>query len=225
MMHGVFIDGVDTLSEYGLALLAELKIGTPEPRTSYVTIPEADGDLDLTGALTGGLVRYGMREISFSLYPVHDIIAGKKSPATEQHAALIRQKLAQFIHGQTRCLWLPDDGGHYFRGRMAVGEKGGFNNAEIPVTMTAEPWRYKNLETVLTISADGVYNLPNETRPVIPIFTATDGLATVTFGGTDYQIATGENRFSGIVLQPGTNTITVSGIGQPVVVRYQEGVI
>ena len=225
MMHGVFIDGVDTLSEYGLALLAELKIGTPEPRTSYVTIPEADGDLDLTGALTGGLVRYGMREISFSLYPVHDIIVGKKSPATEQHAALIRQKLAQFIHGQKRKLWLPDDGGHYFLGRMAGGEKGGYNNAEIPVTMTAEPWRYKNLVTVLTISADGVYNLPNETRPVIPIFTATDGQATVTFGGTDYQIATGENRFSGIVLQPGTNTITVSGIGQPIVVRYQEGVI
>lgn len=225
MMHGVFIDKTDTLAEYGLALLAELKIGTPEPRMSYVTIPEADGDLDLTGALTGGLVRYGMREISFTLYPVHDIIAGTKSPATEQHAAMIRQKLAQFVHGQKHKLWLPDDGGHYFLGRMQVGEKGGYNNAEIPVTMTAEPWRYKNTETVLTISASGTYNLPNETRPVIPTFTATDGTATVTFNGTAYRLETGTQQFSGIILQPGKNTISVSGVSQSIVVRYQEGVI
>lgn len=225
MMHGAWINEQNTLTEYGLALLADLKIGMPEPRTKYVDVPEADGSLDLTGSLTGGVVRYGMRTISLQLFPVRDIIAGTNTPATEEHTALIRQKLAEKVHGQRVKLWLPDDGGHYFIGRMTVGEKGGYNKTTIPVSMTAEPWRYKNDETQIRVTANGEVILSNETKQAIPTFTATDATATVTLGTVSHQLAPGVNQFSDIVLQPGRNKITVSGISNPVVIKYQEAVL
>ena len=40
MLHGVVIDGVDTLTEYGLILLADLSEGEAEPKTELLDIPE-----------------------------------------------------------------------------------------------------------------------------------------------------------------------------------------
>lgn len=224
MMHGVWINNRNTLDEYGLVLLADLTIGTPEPKTKYIEVPEADGDMDFTEALTGN-VRYGMREISFGLFPARDIIAGTNGTATEEHAAMIRQQLAEEIHGQRVKLWLPDDPKHYFIGRMAIGEKGGYNDPTIPIKMMAEPWRYKNLETEIRITENGRYNLANETRRVFPIFTSATGGAVVTFGTVQHTMASGANQWSDIMLQPGSNLINVTGVTQPIIVKYQEAVL
>ena len=225
MMYGVWIDDKNTLDEYGLALLADVKTGEPEPKTSYITIPEADGFMDATGWLTGGVVRYEMREISFALYPVRDVLTGKRQPPTEYHAATIRQKLAEYIHGQKRKLWLPDDPAHYFRGRLKIGEKGGYNDLRIPVTMTAEPWRYKNEETEIKVTASGSVVLENETKRAVPVFTATDAAATVTFGTVSHALTSGKNEFPDIILEPGRNTLTLSNVSNPVIITYQEAVL
>lgn len=224
MMHGVWINDINTLDSFGLILLADLSIGSPEPRTKYIEIPESDGDMDFTGALTGDVVRYGMRKIDFQLFPAHDIIEGTRSPASESHAAMIRQRLMESVHGQRVRLWLPDDPGHYFVGRMAVGAKGGYNNTTIPVTMTAEPWRYKNDLTTVRVAASGNVILNNETKRTAPTFTATDAVATVTFGTVSHQLMPGENQFDDIVLEPGQNILTISGVSAPVVITYQEAV-
>lgn len=225
MIHGIWINDKNTLDDFGLILLADVSIGAPEPKTKYIPVPEADGEMDFTGALTGGVVRYGMRQISLQLFPAYDIIAGKRRPATEQHAAMIRQRLMEEVHGQKVMLWLPDDGGHYFRGRMTVGEKGGYNNTTIPITMTAEPWRYKNLVTTVRVTEDGAVTLANETRRAVPTFTATDAVATVTFGDASHQLTPGNHQFPDIVLEPGQNVLTFSNVGDPVVVTYQEAVL
>lgn len=225
MIYGVWIDNTNTLDAYGLILLAEVQTGMPAPRTKYIEVPEADGDLDYTGGLTGGVVRYGMRQISLQLFPAHDKIAGTTRPATEEHAAIIRQKLAEQVHGQRVKLWLPDDPEHYFIGRMEIGEKGGYNNTTIPITMTAEPWRYKNLETKVTVDADGDVILSNETRRAVPTFTATDATATVTFGTVSHQLTPGSKQYDDIVLQPGRNVLTFSGVTDPVRITYQEAVL
>lgn len=224
MMYGVWIDDKNTLDEYGLVLLADLTISEPEPRTDYITVPESDGDLDFTGALTDGIVRYEMRDILFELFPVYDIIAGKRSPADEYHAALVRQKLAEQVHGKRVKLWLPDDPHHYFIGRMIIGDKGGYNNTMIPITMRAEPWRYKNKETTRTVTTSGAISLTNETRRAIPTFKATDAVATVTFGNVSHTLASGNNQFDDIALSPGRNILTFANVGNPIKVTYQEAV-
>lgn len=225
MMHGVFIDGVNTLSEFGLALLADVTIGSPKPKTTYIDIPEADGDLDITAALTGGDVRYEMRTVKFSLFPVHDVISGTRSPATEQHSAMIRQKLAELVHGKSVKLWLPDDGEHYFVGRMSIDDKGGFNKTTIPVTMTAEPWRYKNRETIITVTEDSQVIARNETKRVTPVFETESTAAYVTFGNIRRQLEPGSCYFRDIVLSPGVNALGFEGVTDPVTIRYQEAVL
>lgn len=225
MMHGIWINDKNTLDDFGLVLLADVSIGAPGPKMNYISVPEADGDLDFTGALNGGVVRYAMRQISLNLFPVHDVIAGTRQPATEEHAAMIRQRLMEEIHGQKVKVWLPDDPQHYFLGRISVGDKGGFNNTTIPITMTAEPWRYKNLETMVRITEDGAVNLSNETRRVVPTFTATDAVTTVVFGEVSHQLTPGNHQFDDIILAPGQNVLEFSNVGDPVVITYQEGVL
>lgn len=227
---GVLIDGIDTLTTYGLALLADLTISTPEPRTTYVSVPEADGDLDLTGALTGGVVRYAMRQISFSLYPVRNIIAGTNEIPSEFYASKIREQLTAFIHGKERRLILPNDPEHYFIGRMAVGEKAGYNDLRIPVTMTAQPWRYNPNKRVSILGGfSGDFTIINEGPPTTPTFISyQDNAAIFTFNGgtTRHIVRIGENVFTDVVLQQGTNTLTFTGpVIYGFIIEYNEAVL
>lgn len=222
---GVTIDNTNTLTEYGLALLSDVSIGAPEPRTTYVTVPEADGDLDLTGALTGGVVRYGMRQISFSLYPVRDAILGTDKVPNERNAGIIRQRLAAFIHGQERKLYLPDAPGYYFQGRMAIGEKSGYNGLRIPVTMMAQPWRI-NPNFTKTISTPGTVTIENPGPATTPTFIAfADNSALFTFNGTTYTVNEGETTFDGVVFQNGTNTLNFLAVGRAFQIKYNEAVL
>lgn len=223
MIHGIIIDETDTLKEYGLMLCADISVGMPEARTNYVVVPEADGELDLTGALTGGAVRYGMRTITLELFPVYDVIGNTRKPAPEEHVTIIRQALAAHVHGKTCKVWLPDDSNHYFRGRVIIGERGNYNSGKIPVQIVADPWRYRTEETEIRAVGDGEIVLANETMPTMPAFTATDATATVRFGSISYQLRPGKNRFDGIILNPGKNTVTLSGVQDPVIITYQEG--
>ena len=225
MIYGVWIDDINTLTDYGLMLCADVSVSSPEPRLSYVSIPEGDGDLDITAALTGGEVRYGMRTINFTLFAAHDIISGKPSPATEQHMAMVRSRFAAYIHGQKRKLWLPDDPEHYYYGRIRLGNKGGYNNGRIPITMTADPWRYRNDLTKFVVSEDMTVKLTNEGRRVSPVFRATDATAHVLFGEDDYQILPGDNRFEGLLLETGGNDLTFSNVTNAITISYQEAVL
>lgn len=228
--YGVTINGRNTLTTYGLALLADVTVSEPEPRTTYVTVPEADGDLDLTGALTGGVTRYGMRQISFTLYPVRDIIAGTNKVPTEVHAAQIRQQLAEFIHGQSVTLLLPDDPSHYFIGRMAIGDKGGYNDLRIPVTMTAQPWRINPAKTVtIAVPFSGDYTITNPGPPTTPSFKSTHSNAAIfTFGSsaTPHVIGASEVTFDDVVFQTGENVLSFVGtVSYPITIKYQEAVL
>lgn len=217
MIYGVTIDDINTLEEWGLLLLADVTIGAATVKTNYIEIPEADGALDLTAALTGVPV-YANREISFTLFAGRRP-GGAPGPANEWELERIKSDLSGYCNGQKRRLWLPDDPGHYFTGRMQIGDKSGYNSGQIPVTMTADPWRYKNEPTAYTLAA-GVYRLSNEGRRAIPTF-ETEAAAQVIFGDTTYQLAPGENRFEDLVFTAGLNEIQISGTA-PVTVIYQE---
>lgn len=223
MLFGILIDDIDTLADYGLILCAEVSIGSPKPRTTYVTIPEADGDLDLTGALTGGVVRYEPRMVSLELFPVYDVVDNRAKPATEAHVTLVRSSLSARTHGKKCKVWLPDDFNHYFYGRVTIGDRGGYNSGKIPVTVVADPYRYKTEITKKTVTASGTQIFTNETMRTVPTFTATDATATVTFKAVSHQLRPGDNTFEDIVLEPGINSVAFSNVNNPIVVTYQEG--
>ena len=120
MICGVNIGGKDTLAEWGLMLCNDLTIGPAVPRYRFITIPEMSGALDLTESLTGS-VPYDQRTISFTLFAVHDVIAGTRHPATEEHFETVRSRLSGFANGKRMHIYLPDIPDHYFIGRVSVG--------------------------------------------------------------------------------------------------------
>lgn len=62
MINGIRFGKYHSYDDFGL-ILSSVHIPPAAPKTNYVDIPGADGQLDLTEAL--GCVRYQMREAEF----------------------------------------------------------------------------------------------------------------------------------------------------------------
>lgn len=219
MTAGVTIGGYDTKTRWGMILLSDLVIGTPELKSEWVEIPAADGSLNMSYALTGGEPTFQMREIVFSLYPIG---------MNEQEAAAAKMDLMTFCHGRETTLKLPEDPDHYFKGVFTIGEKSGYNITTIPVTVTAYPYRFKNdvtqVEVTVPSSGSGSVTLQNEGRRVIPEFvtTATSSF-TVTKGSSTYSFTNGTTSFPQLYLDAGSTTLTYTGNpGAAFTIRYQE---
>lgn len=218
MIYGVQIDDKNTLTDWGMILLQDLNIGEAKAKTQYIDVPEADGALDLTNALTPVPV-YEMRQISFSLFAGKQP-GGQGGPQTEHDFARTRAALSGYCSGKKRRVWFPDDPEHYFLGRLQVGGKSGYNSGQVTVTMQAEPWRYRTEKTVRTFTAPGTYYLDNEERRA-PVTITASAVCTITHNGTEYQVAPGVTA-PGLVLDAGTNEITITGQAT-LAISYQEG--
>ena len=192
MICGVNIGGKDTLEEWGLMLCNDLSIGAAVPRYRFIEIPEMSGALDLTEALTGS-VPYDQRTITFTLFAVHDVIAGTRSPASEEHFQTVLARFSGFANGKRLHLYLPDNPDHYFVGRVSVGGKSGYNSGRVKVEVLADPYRLKDGETTLTVDDDDFFK------------TATPGtLVTFDDGGENLPMTSVEVSLSPRQLWPPT---------------------
>lgn len=212
MIYGVTIGNKNTLTEWGLMLVNDLKIGEAAPKLKYVDVPEMSGALDLTEALTGSVV-YSTREISFSLFTAKE----------ESNFETARAELSAYAHGKRMALYLPDDSTHYFIGRISIGVKGGYHSGIIPVKVIADPYRLKTSVTSVSITSTGNKTLSNELMPTVPTFTASASGATVKIGSVTHTLSSGANTFDDMILAAGNNTLKVSNLSGTIIVTYQEG--
>ena len=228
---GVIINGVDTLEEWGLILLEDLKIGEAKLKSTWVNIPGADGSLNMSYGLTDGSPVFDMRTISFTLFASGITKVGQRliMRKAKDEAAVneIRAALQAAYHGREVNVFLPDDSTHYFRGVLAVGDKSKFNSGQIPITLTAYPYRLKRAETsvAVTIPSSGTITvtLDNEQRRVVPTITTTGNLS-VQKGSRTWAIEPGTTRLSGLYLDAGETELAMSGTaGTEVTITYQEG--
>ena len=90
-MNEVFFDGMASFSDWGL-YLTSLTIDAPKPKEIYVEIPNGDGALDLTEALTGE-VHYESRpfEAVFSIKP-------------EAYSVELERWLIGYLNGKQRAI-------------------------------------------------------------------------------------------------------------------------
>lgn len=108
-MTGVTFDGIHTDS-WGL-ILTDAEIGLPEVKTSTVSIPGADGVLDLTEALTGA-VCYGNRELKLTFETT-----AKYSGSSW---AELLSTLSAALHGQRKSIVFDDDPDWAYQGRCTI---------------------------------------------------------------------------------------------------------
>lgn len=215
MLYGVKFNSVDTLTQWGLAMLADLEVEAPEKKTNYIEIPGADGALDLSD-YPQGRPTFKNRKISFNLFK------RMEPDAADQMRTLLRQR----YHGRRVKLILPTDAEHYFIGTAAIGKASGYPACMIPVTMTADPYKLKLQPTVVTetVSGTATVTLENEYMPVCPTIDTT-GDVTLVFGSSSVSLSAGEGqRIPSLILESGETEITVTG-SATVTFTYQEGTL
>lgn len=122
--------------QYAALDLMSVQIGLPAVKTQSESVPGADGELDLTAALTGVPV-FGNRQIKlrFGFAP----------------GAFDFYSFAAAVHGQRLKLELSNKAGYYI-GRYTVGTPDtSLDKTTFDVTIDADPYRLEAEETSITI--------------------------------------------------------------------------
>lgn len=211
-MKGVSFGSLHSFTEWGL-ILSDKELGSPEIKEHKVDIEGADGELDYTEAFGG--VKFGNRVLKFEFQRgginTHDFL----ELLSEIHGALF---------GVRTTVELDDDSGWYYQGRCRISD---FTQngriAKLSVEVDAEPYKLKKTVTRQNIAVSGSAEivLPNSRMPVVPTIT-TDSEMQFSFKGNTYTAGAGTFRIPEIQLEPGQNTITVTGTGN-VTFEYREG--
>lgn len=219
MLHGITINGVDTLERWGLILLADLKETPPARKENLVPVPGMDGVLDLSEALTG--------EPVYDTRPVSGTLLRRAGPWSMEY---LRAMLADMYHGQRVNLGVPSDIFHHYSGVLLIGEFSDDAPGRIPFSMpAADPWRYKNEITTVATTLTGTdfttLYLENERRRVVPTITVT-AATRLRWRDKAYTLQPGQAFHSlDIRLDPGENTIeaalAAAGSGE-ISITYQE---
>lgn len=119
---------------------------------------------------------------------------------------------------------LDDDPEYYYVGRLEVSALSKNKNiGQISIECTCEPWKYKELPTVVTQAVNGSASITliNSRKRVVPSITTTDSM-TITFGGTSTIVNAGTFTIPTLELVEGNNTVTITGTGN-ITFIYQEG--
>lgn len=153
--------------QYAALDLMSVQIGLPTVKTQTESVPGADGELDLTAALTGGPV-FGNRQIKlrFGFAPA---------------GTFDFYNFAAAVHGQRLKLELSNKSGYYI-GRYTVGTPDtSLDRTTFDVTIDADPYRLAAAESSIIVpvvsTAD---NLITKGTP-----TATTSLGQVAGSGAD----------------------------------------
>lgn len=212
-MLGVTIGGKHTWWDWGLVLRQYPEISPPSPKTKIISIPGADGVLDLTTALTG-YVLYENRTITFEFTIIkhRDMWAATYS------------EILDHLHGRELKIIMDDDREYSYKGRVTVKnhspEK---TTAGITLIADVEPYKTRQIaeKRSVTITESGTLTIMGKRKPVIPTITTTADMQ-MAFKGRTYSLTAGENRLPEVVMLEGKNVFSFTGTGT-VTFEYREG--
>ncbi len=209
-MNSVNFGDKNSYTDFGLILRPKER-PFPTPKTNYVKIDGADGELDLTTSLTGD-VKYENISYSLEFY--------LKDERTNWEKTLL--ELSTYLHGKKMDLTFSDDPDYYYIGRYTLNPLTSDKNIGLlSIDCILEPYRIKKTETIKSITGVGTLTLTNMRKWVMPIITST-GSMQFTFEGKSF-VVNGTLQSPDIILKEGTNIIEVTSGTGTLTVTYREG--
>lgn len=194
-------------------------LSAPEQKINYIEKTGGDGSWDMSTALTGGIPRYKDRTLTVTL---------ECSKGTRADREKLISDMVNNLDGLVWPIVLPDHPEHYLTGRIHVAElQSSVAYAEVQITATCEPWLYKSHESVVEISSAGpeatedIYNYGR--KAVVPMLLV-EGSIGLRYGDNEVQLGEGAYKWPSLLLTPGLNTLTYSGIGT-LTLTYREAVL
>lgn len=209
-MNTIKFGDKDSYNDFGLILRPKER-PFPSPKTNYVSIDGADGDLDLTTSLTGD-VKY--ENIPYSLEFT------LKDKRVDWETTLFN--LSTYLHGKKMNLTFSEDPDYYYVGRYTLNPLTSDKNVGLlSIDCILEPYRLKKTETIKTITGTGTLTLSNSRKWVMPIITSTSSME-FTFEGKSF-VVNGTLQSPDIILKEGNSTIEVTSGTGTLTVKYREG--
>lgn len=212
MIDAVRFGNIHSYRDLGLVLTSK-EVSAPSPKTYYVDIDGADGQLDFTDAF--GTVKYEEREISLKFSWL--------TPSTDYLKKW--SEIQNLLHGMKFRITFDSDPDFYYIGRCDLNKWtldkviGSFT-----VKVSAEPYKYHREVTVITEEIQGskTFVLKNDRKQVMPIFHASARM-TIAMNGDAVTIEAGQSGYnSSLILSAGNTFVTVEGTGT-LTITYQEG--
>lgn len=213
--RGVKIGEFHSRDNWGL-IMTNKSISFPDIQKETVTVPGGDGVIDLSTVLTNGDIKYKNRTIKIDL------------SAINEHGQFMTafSAIADTIHGQRLPIIFDEDPDFHYIGRCTVGTPSIDNMvAKFTISVDADPYKYKNVETVFVTPVDGtaIITYKNMRKRVVPTFIV-EGEVQLTFGSMTVSLSTGTHIVPGLTFVQGDNIIKyVSEALSTVKVKYQEG--
>lgn len=202
--------------------LTSWKLSDAQQKTHYIDKPGGDGSWNFSTTLTQGIPRYANRQLA----AFFECSEGDRL----SREALIRD-MANTLDGMEVDIYLPDDPYHYVRGLLHVArEYNDMAHARVSVTAVCDPWKYADVETVLTLTATTSQKtatiVNGGRRAVVPVLRVDGSGASITlkYGQTSVALSTGTHKWPDLLLTPGSHDLTYSGSGS-LVVTFREAVL
>ena len=214
LVKGVLFGEKHSYTDFRLILNSK-DISFPEPKTYVVDVPCADGQLDLSTALTGGDIKYKNRKIKL------EFTALKSWNELE----MLRSTLTNHLHGKIMKVIFDADAESYYSGRCTITN---FSTSKLPATLTievdAEPYKFNIEETVVieNVIGEKTIYIDDQLMKVVPTITASNNM-TVTHKNKTHQLYAGDNIIPEIMLSSmEENELTFIGDGM-VTIRFRGG--
>lgn len=233
--YGVLFGDKHSYTSWGLVTKTRPVISPPEPKTTYIDIPEADGQLDLTESLTGE-VKFKDRNIKCEF-----IVLDARNKWTSIYSTIMN-----YIQGKRLKVIFDEDPNHYYMGRFKVDEwKSDKKTSTLVISGQVEPYKYEvanslepwewdtfNFETDvireykdIEIEGEKEVNVYGSSKSYVPTFIveSTDGNGMkVEVNDESYDLIDGSNRVVNITIKDGEQILKFIGNGK-VSIAYQGG--
>ena len=132
-VHSIRIGDKDTWADWKLVPSSRPFVEIPEVRTNTITIPGANGVIDVS-EVPIGMVTYGNRSGSWEFYIAHDQI----DIDWDMHLS----ELLAYIHGKKHQCILSDDHSYYYEGRLTIDSyEAGENYSTISIAYDFFPFK------------------------------------------------------------------------------------
>lgn len=237
MYHSIQFGDKNTWEDWFIVPNEFPRFTPPEPKTTVIEIPGADGSLDLTEALTGD-VKFKDRTGSLEFYAYND-----NNPWFHKYTELIN-----YLHGQRLQVVFEDDPAYYWLGRFKVNEWKSNPPTSIVIDYTVEPYKYENIDKTYRWKwdphnfdtdlcrdygreyvIDGVKNLyfqgsRRKTAPVITAEIAEGDTLVLLYNEQLYPLYNGDNVYTAITPPNTLNRFIFSGKGK-VRIKYTGGLL
>lgn len=223
----VIIDGRHSLNDLNL-ILTSMKIGIPEPKTSYIDVPGRNGRIDVTEYVLDAPV-FDNRKLEFKFTFNRKV--------DKESWEVWKSRILNHIHGKKVQIVLDNTPSWYYLGRVAIeAEEDEGIIMSVIIKAEADPFQYSYIasekggnwkwdelnfidgviyaHSFMAPEGTTVIRIPNCSMSVVPTIRA-DKAVTITYNGRTYSIAANkEVTDPTIVLRYGLNEMRITAAAE-----------